>query len=103
MFGLKHFKLVKELTNKKPQTDWLKFSNSKTSNSNHSSYVTSVISDSGFVEEDLKIRLMVEEMLEKEFSSDIKKMKSYSFLVDSVVSKLKQKQLGNISSLEDIK
>ena len=48
------------------------------------------------VEEDLKIRAMVEDMLEKEFSSEIKKSKQYDFLVDSVVNKLKQR-LGNIN------
>ena len=43
------------------------------------------------------------DMLQKEFSPDIKKIKSYDFLVDSVVNKLKQKQLGDVSySLDDI-
>lgn len=101
MFNLKHFKLVKELKNIKPQANWLKFSALR-KNTIGSEFLDSVVADNKFVQEDLKIRSMVEEMLEKEFSSDIKNIKSYDFLVDSVVNKLKQKQLGNISSLEEI-
>lgn len=101
MFSLKHFKLVKELKNIKPQANWLKFSALR-KNTIGSEFLDSIAADNKFVQEDLKIRSMVEEMLEKEFSSDIKNIKSYDFLVDSVVNKLKQKQLGNISSLEEI-
>lgn len=101
MFSLKHFKLVKELKNIKPQANWLKFSALR-KNTTGSEFLDSIVADNKFVQEDLKIRAMVEEMLEKEFSSDIKNIKSYDFLVDSVVNKLKQKQLGNISSLEEI-
>lgn len=100
MFNLKHFKLVKELKNIKPQLNWLQFSISR--NNNKDTLLNSIIADNKFIEEDLKIRAMVEDMLKKEFSEDIKNIKSYDFLVDSVVNKLKQKQLGNISSLQDI-
>ena len=41
---------------------------------------------------------MVEDMLKKEFSEEITKIKSYDFLVDSVVDKLKQKQLADFPS-----
>lgn len=101
MFNLKHFKLVKELKNIKPQANWLKFSGLRQAKTRNE-FLDSIIADNKFVQEDLKIRAMVEEMLEKEFSSDIKNIKSYDFLVDSVVNKLKQKQLGNISTLEEI-
>ncbi len=91
MFNLKQFKLVKELKNIKPQTQWLQFANS-----NKNNILNSIL------EEETKLRTSVEEMLVNEFSEDIKKMKSYDFLVDSVVNKLKEKQLGDISDLEDI-
>lgn len=100
MFNLKHFKLVKELKNIKPQLNWLQFSFSR--NNQKDELLNSIIAENKFVEEDLKIRAMVEDMLKKEFSEEIKNIKSYDFLVDSVVNKLKQKQLGNISSIQDI-
>lgn len=99
MFNLRQFKLVKELKNKKPQLSWLKFSHSQNTNDE---FLNAVISDNKFVQEDLKIRAMVEEMLVKEFSEDIKNIKSYDFLVDSVVNKLKKKQLGNVQTLEGL-
>ncbi len=103
MFNLKHFKLVKELKNLKPVFDWIKFSGSKNTYKAKEELLNSIIADNKFVREDLKIRNMVEDMLQKEFSPDIKKIKSYDFLVDSVVNKLKQKQLGDVSySLDDI-
>ncbi len=98
MFNIKQFKLVKELSNKKAKLDWLKFSYSKNGKKD---ILNSIISDCKFLEEDAKIRAMVEDMLVKEFSSDIKNLKSYNFLVDSVVNKLKLKQLGNIDLPEE--
>jgi len=102
MFNLKHFKLVKELKNIKPQTNWLTFSLSANNPQSKNELLNAIIADNKFVKEDLKIRAMVEDMLQKEFSAEIKNIKSYDFLVDSVVNKLKQKQLGNISSLSEI-
>ena len=101
MFNLKHFKLVKELKNIKPQTNWLTFSLSKNNLKTQDELLSSIIADNKFVEEDLKIRAMVEDMLQKEFSAEIKNIKSYDFLVDSVVNKLKRRQLGNVSSLQE--
>ena len=99
MFNLKHFKLVKELKNMKSQIDWLQFSSLK--NSKKDRLLDSIIADNKFVAEDLKIRAMVEDMLKKEFSDEIVNLKSYDFLVDSVVNKLKQKQLTD-SPLSEI-
>lgn len=99
MFSLRNFKLVKELTNKKPQMEWLQFSNSRNS---ESSFIDTLIEDNKFIEEDLKIRAMVEDMLQKEFSDEIKNIKSYDFLVDSVVNKLKKQQMENTRSIENI-
>ncbi len=102
MFNLKHFKLVKELKNVKPQLNWLSFSNKYSKSKKE--LLNSIIENNKFIEEDLKIRVMVEEMLVKEFSEDIKNIKSYNFLVDSVVNKLKQKQMEetSVSSLFEL-
>ena len=96
MFSLKHFKLVKELKDIKPKLTWLQFSSSKKSKKD--ALLSSIIADNKFVAEELKIRAMVEDMLKKEFSEEITKIKSYDFLVDSVVDRLKQKQLADFPS-----
>ena len=100
MFGLKHFKLVKELKNIK--TDWLKFSSLNDSSSNKRKLINDIIQDNKFVEEDLKIRAMVEEMHKKEFPKGFKNKETYDFIVDTTVNKLKQKQIGNISEIEEV-
>lgn len=100
MFNIKKFKLVGKLKNIKPQFEWLKFSivnkNSK------SELLKSIISDKKFVREDLKLRAMVEETLYKEFGASVTEYKDYDFLVDSVVNKLKEKQLGNCEDIENL-
>ncbi len=100
MFNLKKFKIVKDLKNSNSKSDLVGsyINNAK----KQSEFLNSLISENQFIKEDLKIRAMVEEMLVKEFSADIMNLKSYDFLVDSVVNNLKRKQLGNISELEEM-
>ncbi len=100
MFGLRHFKLVKELKNIK--TDWIKFSSQIANNVNKSKLLNAIVQDTKFVEEDLKIRIMVEEMLKKEFPQGFKNKETYDYIVDTAVSKLKQKQMGITSGLEEV-
>ena len=102
MFNLKNFKLVKELKDIKPKIDWLKFSNAKNKATIPSDLLSNSSIEKRFLDEDLKIRALVEEMLVKEFSPKIKEKSSYNFLVDSVVNRLKQKQLGDIKEPEQI-
>ena len=102
MFNLKKFKLVNKLKNVDIKSDWLKFTNVRKTSKSREEFISEIASDNKFVEEDLKLRNMVEEMLVEELFSDIKKNKSYNFLVDSVVNKLKQKQLGNNDLEEEI-
>ena len=64
--------------------------------------MSSIITDNKFVEEDLKLRVMVEDMIKTEFGDRLKNHDEYEFLVDSVVHKLKQQQLGHIEPLEEI-
>lgn len=103
MFGLKNVKLVKKLTNMRPQLTWLKFSNSSLLKKSRNDFLKEISADNSFVREELKIRKMVEEMLAKEFSPEIKNSKSYDFLVDSVVERLKNKQLKAEPVIKEIK
>ena len=96
MFNLKQFKLVKQLKETNLQNAWVRFS-ALSKNQTRNDFMSSVISDNKFVQEDLKLRAMVEEMIKKEFPERLQNKESYEFLVDSVVSKLKQKLLGNLS------
>ena len=84
----------------KPQFGWLKFSSA--SQNSKSELFNTIISDKKFVQEDLKIRAMVEDVLRKEFGSKFDNHPDYEFLVDSVVNKLKQQQLGNSDDIEII-
>jgi len=102
MFGLKNIKFVKELSDITPKTGWLKFSNLKSNPEKRDYYMSQIIGDNEFIREDMKLRKTVEEMLVKEFSDDIKKIKSYDFLVDSVVNRLKKGQIKD-TELQDIK
>ena len=99
MFNLKQFKLVKELKNSRPQWKWLQFSGSQKTKDE---LLNSLMTDNKFVEEDLRIRAMVEDMLKREFPERLKDEKQYKYLVDCVVNKLKRQQLGNTQSLEEI-
>ena len=95
MFNLKRFKIVKDLKNISDRAGLLKFTELQ-NNENK----TELISECNFVKEDKKLRLMAEEMLEKEFP-EIKEMKDYDFFVDMVVNKLKQQQVGDMSDIEE--
>ena len=100
MFSLKNFKLVNKLKNAKQQLNWLTFSNKNKINKNK--FMSSVIADNKFVEEDLKLRAMVEDMIKAEFGNRLTNHTEYEFLVDSVVHKLKQQQLGKVEPLEEM-
>lgn len=100
MFNLKRFKIVKELKNTEQQSKWLKFSSLRKNENNRNELFNSILDENRFIEEDLKLRSMVENMLKKEFSNNIKNIKDLDFLVDSVVHKLKQKQLDEFSREE---
>jgi len=100
MFNLKHFKLVKKLRNVQPNINWLNFSDSRQT-SDRDKFLNSLIDENKFVAEDMKIRAMVEDMIKKEFPERLQNKESYEYLVDSVVNKLKQQQMGDISEIEE--
>lgn len=102
MFNLKKFKLVNKLKKVDLKSTWINFSNSRNNSQKKDELFESIISNNKFVEEDLKIRKVVEEMLVKEFSPAIKNHKSYNFLVDSVVNKLKMNELKRTDKINPV-
>ena len=96
MFNLGRSQNENNSNDKNIKSDFLKFSNGK-----KDELLETLAVDNKFVKEEMKIRSMVIEMLEKEFGKDIKDIKGYDYLVDSVVNKLKKKQNDSIPSLSD--
>ncbi|MDD3238023.1 MAG: hypothetical protein PHV37_08015 [Candidatus Gastranaerophilales bacterium] len=98
MFNLKNLKIVKELKNIQPKLKWLMFSQIQDYKIN-SNYVDMICNDK---EKEINydnehLETMVKEMLIKEFSADIKNLKSFDLLVDAVVHNIKKKQLAKYS------
>ncbi len=102
MFNLKNYKLVKKLKNINIKSEWLKYASNPSGSASKEELLNAIMADNKFIEQDLELRNMVEDMLVEEFTEEIKKNKSYDFLVDSVVNRLKQKQMGDIDSSEDV-
>ena len=94
MVNFKNLKIVKEIKNIKPRLKWLLFSQMQDYKMN-SLYMDLVNpkNDLTSAEADAKIHAIVQEALIKEFTPEIKKMKSYNLLVDAVVHNLKKKQM----------
>ncbi len=96
MFNLNRSQNGKNPDKKNIKSEWLKFS----STGKQDELLSAFAAENKFVQEELKIRAMVIDMLDKEFGSDIRNMKGYDYLVDSVVNKLKNKQLDSLPSIE---
>ena len=94
MFSFKNFKIVKEIKNIKPRLKWLLFSQMQDFKAN-SNYLDLVNPENNLSssQADAKLQAIVQDVLIKEFTPEIKKMKSYNLLVDAVVHNLKKKQM----------
>ena len=103
MIKLKEIKLVKKLKNVKPRLKWLMFSQMQDYkiNSNYIDLICPNTTKTATQDHDY-IESMVKETLIKEFSPEIQNLKSYDFLVDSIVNKLKQKQLEQWDKSTDV-
>ncbi len=99
----KNLKIVKKLKQVSPKLKWLMFNQMQDYKIN-SEYIEMICSDSSkeVNSDNDRLEAMVRESLVKEFSTDIKDMKSYEFLVDAVVHNLKKKQLQATNEEEDI-
>ena len=101
MKDLKNLKIVKELQKVSPKLKWLMFDQMQDYKIN-SKYIDMLCSDASkeINSDHSRLEAMVRESLVKEFSSDIEKMKSYDFLVDSIVHNLKKKQLKAMDNMK---
>lgn len=99
MFNLKNLKIVKELKSIRPKLRWLMFSQVQDYKIN-SKYIDIICNDSDTKTDNDKLEAIVRESLIREFSPGVTQMKSYEFLVDSVVHNLKKKQLAAIDEQE---
>lgn len=97
MFNLNRFKDGNNSDDKNIREKWLKFSN----NAKKDELLEALAVDNKFIRDDLKIRAMVIDMLDKEFGKNIRTLKSYDFLVDTVINKLKKNQLNAQSPVEE--
>lgn len=100
MFNLKNLKIVKELSSIKPKLKWLMFSQVQDYKIN-SNYIDLICNDQerDVTTDNAKLENMVREMLIKEFSPDVKNLKSYELLVDTVVHNIKKKQNARTEEL----
>ncbi len=98
MLNPKRLKIVKSLNNineKQKLSLFLKYKNNKA----NSNYIDLICNDKEYdlKQKEAKLEQMIENILEYEFSKNIKNIKSYDFLVDSIIHNLKRKNLDNLN------
>ena len=98
MFNLGKFKFNNNKDNTNSKKEFLSFISSQSESKKE--FLDSVVSDYSFVQDDIKLRAMVEDMIKQEFGSRFDNYKDYDFLVDSIVNKLKNQQLGEVEPIE---
>lgn len=89
MFNLNRSQENNNSNDKNIKSDWLNFS----SNQKKDDLLKNLAENNKFIKDELKLRSMVIEMIEKEFGKNIKNIRGYEYLVDSVINRLKNKQL----------
>jgi len=100
--NFKNFKLVKTLKSISPRLKWAMFSGLQDYKIG-SRYIDYIIPETKAINKDNeRLEKMVRDTLIKEFSPKIKNMKSFDLLVDSVVHKIKLKQLKDMGDYEEI-
>lgn len=99
----KNLKIVQKLRQVSPKLKWLMFNQMQDYKIN-SEYIDMICSDSKkeVNSDNERLEAMVRESLVKEFSPNVKNLKSYEFLVDAVVHNLKKKQLQAMDSQDEI-
>lgn len=99
----KNLKIVKKMAQFSPKLKWLMFNQLQDYKIN-SEYINMICSDDSkkINSDDSRLEAMVRESLVKEFSPNVKNLKSYELLVDAVVHNLKKKQLQATGSEDDI-
>lgn len=93
MFNPKNLKIVKTITKlKRPHVNWIMFSKIRDYKIK-SNYVDLICNNNNenVLTNENALRNMVEQTLMREFSSDVKNMKSYDLLVNAVIENIKSK------------
>ena len=98
MFNLRKFKFKKSKNDSASKQEFLSFVSSQ--DGSRKKFFSEIAENNHFVQEDIKLRAMVEDMIKQEFGSKLDNYKDYDFLVDSIVNKLKQEQLGDTEPIE---
>ena len=92
--NFKNFKIVRKLKDLSPKLKWVMFSQFQDCKIG-SRYIDYLIPDKkkDINKDNEKLEKMVRDTLIKEFSPQIKDMKSFNLIVDATVHRIKQKQL----------
>ena len=101
--NFKNFKIVRKLKDISPKLKWAMFSGFRDCKI-ASRYIDYIIPDNSksINKDNERLEKMVRDTLIKEFSPEIKKMKSFNLLVDATVHNIKQKQLKAMGDWEEI-
>lgn len=94
MFNPKNLKIVKTITKlKRPHLNWIMFSKIRDYKikSSYVDLICNSTSNEGVITSESALRTMVEETLMREFTSNIKNLKSYDLLVNAVIENIKSK------------
>ena len=101
MFSFKNFKIVREIKNIKPRLKWLLFSQMQDYKM-HSNYMDLINPENNLSssEADAKLQAIVQDALIKEFTPEIKKMKSYKLPDNSRMPSLTRKKKKNTANIK---
>ena len=90
MFNLNNSESNNNFNEKKINSDWLNFSTRE----KRDRLLETLSVDNKFIKEDMKIREMVINVIDKEFGKEIRNRKDYEFFVDTVINKIKKEQIN---------
>ncbi len=101
--NFKNFKIVRKLKDISPKLRWAMFSKIQECKI-ASKYIDYLIpeTEKDINKDNERLTQMVRDTLIKEFSPEIKKMKSFEKLVEATVHNIKQKQLKEMGDFEEI-
>ena len=97
---LKNLKLVSKMNQVSPKLKWLMYDGIKDYKIN-SAYLEMITGEKGAGCTHAKLETMVRDMLTREFSDKIKDKKSFEYLVDATVHRIKVKQLEAMGALDE--
>jgi len=96
---IRNLKLVSRINEMSPKLKWLMYDGIKDFKIN-SDYIEMITGEKGSGCSHAKIEAMVRDMLTREFSDKIADKKSFEYLVDATVHRIKVKQLEAMGDLD---